>query len=66
MSFWGAYRSLTPRTRIYLGVGVIGWSALGLYFTDKWEDKIASKKAEPGQAVGQPTLQDEVPKANEA
>ena len=32
-----SYSNLTPRTRLYLGAGLLVWSALGLWVTDKAE-----------------------------
>ncbi|MCJ1244964.1 hypothetical protein MMC30_002165 [Trapelia coarctata] len=39
MSFWQSYKSLTPRTRVFLGLGIITWAGIGLFVTDQTERK---------------------------
>jgi len=38
MSLWKAYTSLSSRTRLFLGFGLIAWSGIGLYLSD-WAEK---------------------------
>nr|POE87771.1 hypothetical protein CFP56_11000 [Quercus suber] len=38
MSLWSSYRALTPRTRMLLGGGIIAWSAIGLFISDRAEE----------------------------
>ncbi|CAG8501534.1 8690_t:CDS:2 [Ambispora gerdemannii] len=38
-SFWESFKSLPPRTRIYLGLGGIAIGLTGNYISDKLEEK---------------------------
>nr|POE54498.1 hypothetical protein CFP56_41436 [Quercus suber] len=38
MSLWSSYRALSPRTRMLLGGGIIAWSAVGLFISDRAEE----------------------------
>ncbi|KAL6698276.1 hypothetical protein J3F84DRAFT_346631 [Trichoderma pleuroticola] len=35
-----AYKNLTPKTRLGVGVAIIAWGGLGLYLSDKAEEKL--------------------------
>lgn len=37
MNRW--YKGLAPKTRVYMGVGVMAWAGLGMFLTDKAEEK---------------------------
>lgn len=39
MSIWQKYRSLAPRTRVLIGVGIMGYAGLGLLLSDTAEEK---------------------------
>ncbi|EME79072.1 uncharacterized protein MYCFIDRAFT_34725 [Pseudocercospora fijiensis CIRAD86] len=57
MSLWHSYRSLSPRTRLIIGGGIIAYATAGLFLSDKAEsffgftpseqDKQALKDAVP-------------------
>ncbi len=34
-----AYKNLSPKTRLAVGVGVIAWGVAGLYLSDRAEEK---------------------------
>ena len=34
-----SYRKLAPRTRLYLGIGIMIWAGLGIILTDRAEEK---------------------------
>ncbi|KAG6147381.1 hypothetical protein E4U24_000078 [Claviceps purpurea] len=34
-----AYKNLSPKTRLYFGIGVMAWGTIGLYLSDKAEEK---------------------------
>jgi hypothetical protein len=36
-NLWHSYTSLTPRTRLFIGGGLIAWSGLGLFLSDTAE-----------------------------
>ncbi|RGB31789.1 hypothetical protein C1646_763689 [Rhizophagus diaphanus] len=40
-SFWASYKSLPPRTRVYLGLGGIAIALTGHYVSDWLEKKIS-------------------------
>lgn len=46
MSLWQSFRNLTPRTRLYFGLGAIAWSGVGLLLTDKAEETFGLKPTE--------------------
>ncbi|MCJ1370688.1 hypothetical protein MMC20_001901 [Loxospora ochrophaea] len=37
MSLWHSYRSLSPRTRLLLGLGTLTWAGIGLALTEPME-----------------------------
>ncbi|KAA6414620.1 MAG: hypothetical protein FRX48_01370 [Lasallia pustulata] len=37
MSLWQSYRNLQPRTRLLLGLGLMGWAGLGILISDQAE-----------------------------
>lgn len=37
MSLWQSYRNLTPRTRLFIGGGVMAYAAFGLMASDQIE-----------------------------
>ncbi|MCJ1232281.1 hypothetical protein MMC14_000230 [Varicellaria rhodocarpa] len=39
MSLWQSYRNLQPRTRLFLGLGLISWAGAGLLITEQAEKK---------------------------
>ncbi|KAF1946904.1 hypothetical protein EJ02DRAFT_440807 [Clathrospora elynae] len=39
MAFWQWFKGIPPRTRIIVGVGIMAYSAVGLYLSDKAEEK---------------------------
>ncbi|KAF2261245.1 hypothetical protein CC78DRAFT_583889 [Lojkania enalia] len=39
MAVWQWYKSIAPKTRIFVGVGVMAYAGLGLFFSDKVEEK---------------------------
>jgi hypothetical protein len=38
MSLWTSYRSLSPRTRLLIGGGIMAYAGLGLFLSDKAEE----------------------------
>ncbi|KAL1297066.1 hypothetical protein AAFC00_004653 [Neodothiora populina] len=40
MGLWQYYRTLTPRTRIYAGAGLIAWALAGQYLSDQAEQTL--------------------------
>ncbi|KAF1818992.1 uncharacterized protein K489DRAFT_413428 [Dissoconium aciculare CBS 342.82] len=38
MSLWQYYRNLTPRTRLFIGGGIMAYAAFGLFASDKAEE----------------------------
>ncbi|KAM3583916.1 hypothetical protein VKS41_003881 [Umbelopsis sp. WA50703] len=38
-SLWGSYKSIPPKTRIYLGLGGMAFAALGIFISDKFEEQ---------------------------
>ncbi|TGZ82566.1 hypothetical protein EX30DRAFT_370637 [Ascodesmis nigricans] len=40
MSLWSYYKSLAPRTRLYIGGGIIIYSLLGIAVSNKLEKKL--------------------------
>ncbi|KAH8659122.1 hypothetical protein BGZ60DRAFT_531038 [Tricladium varicosporioides] len=40
MSLLQAYRNLSPKTRIAVGLSVIAWGTIGLYVSDNAEKKL--------------------------
>ncbi|KAF3034822.1 hypothetical protein E8E11_000086 [Didymella keratinophila] len=39
MSVWQWYRGLTPKTRMFMGVGIMAWAGFGLLVTDQIEKR---------------------------
>ncbi|KAK4628864.1 hypothetical protein CLAFUW4_08025 [Fulvia fulva] len=37
MSLWQSYRTIPPRTRIFIGAGIMAYAAAGLFLSDKAE-----------------------------
>lgn len=46
MSFWKSYTSLSSKTRMGFGVAVIAWGAIGLWASDKAEEKKPATEAD--------------------
>jgi len=46
MSLWQSYTSLPPRTKLYLGLGLITWSSIGLWVTSTAEQKLGMQASE--------------------
>ncbi|KAK1829152.1 hypothetical protein QBC39DRAFT_384364 [Podospora conica] len=46
MSLWQAYRNLNPKTRIFLGTGLVCWGLAGPYVSDKIGDMFGFKPTE--------------------
>lgn len=46
-SVWEQYKALPPRTRIYLGLGVMAFSMAGLYVSDMMEEKLDPARKSP-------------------
>ncbi|KAJ4359909.1 uncharacterized protein N0V89_000466 [Didymosphaeria variabile] len=40
MSLWQWYRSIPPRTRMLVGVGVMSYAAAAMFITDRVEEKL--------------------------
>ncbi|KAI4847395.1 hypothetical protein E4T44_04532 [Aureobasidium sp. EXF-8845] len=40
MSLWRYYTSLSPKTRLMVGGGIIGYACLGLFLADTAEEKL--------------------------
>ncbi|KAI8384938.1 uncharacterized protein BYT42DRAFT_643673 [Radiomyces spectabilis] len=38
-SLWGSYKSLSPRTRMYLGIGGMAFATAGMLLSDYLEEK---------------------------
>ncbi|KAL6807668.1 hypothetical protein GGI35DRAFT_431844 [Trichoderma velutinum] len=45
-----AYNNLTPKTRLGVGVAIIAWGGLGLYLSDKAEEKLGFTPTEEDKA----------------
>jgi hypothetical protein len=39
MSLWQKYRGLAPKTRIFVGVGIMAYAGVALVLSDKAEEK---------------------------
>ncbi|KAG0251944.1 hypothetical protein DFQ27_008411 [Actinomortierella ambigua] len=50
-SLWQQYRALSPRTRIYIGLGGMAFALAGLYISDTMEDKLDPTKRQANQAT---------------
>ncbi|ERT02619.1 uncharacterized protein SPSK_10975 [Sporothrix schenckii 1099-18] len=46
MSLWSSYRGLSPKTRAGVGVGILLWGTIGLYFSDAAGERIGIKPTE--------------------
>lgn len=46
MSLWQSFRSLAPRTRMLLGVGLMVYAGLAMTVSDRVEEKIGMKPTE--------------------
>ncbi|KAI9746209.1 MAG: hypothetical protein M1818_000890 [Claussenomyces sp. TS43310] len=40
MSLWQSFKSLSPRTRLAVGCGLLAWGVLGPYMSDAAEKKL--------------------------
>ncbi|KAL1955261.1 hypothetical protein VTO42DRAFT_8859 [Malbranchea cinnamomea] len=40
MSLWKSYRALSPRTRLFFGVGLMAYAAVGLWMSPTIEEKL--------------------------
>lgn len=58
MSLWQSFRSLQPRTRMYIGIGIMAYSTLGLVFSSKAEQSLGLIPTEKDHEV----LREMVPK----
>ncbi|KAF2475759.1 uncharacterized protein BDR25DRAFT_300746 [Lindgomyces ingoldianus] len=38
MGLWDWYRTITPRTRIFIGVGIMAYAGAGMVLSDKAEE----------------------------
>ncbi|KAH0531840.1 hypothetical protein TsFJ059_000620 [Trichoderma semiorbis] len=45
-----AYQNLTPKTRLGVGVAIIAWGGVGLYLSDKAEEKLGFTPTEEDKA----------------
>ncbi|ETN43616.1 uncharacterized protein HMPREF1541_02775 [Cyphellophora europaea CBS 101466] len=43
MSLWSSYKALSPRTRIFVGFGLMANAALALHFEDQLEELLGVK-----------------------
>ncbi|KAF2824413.1 hypothetical protein CC86DRAFT_408491 [Ophiobolus disseminans] len=39
MAVWNWYKGITPKTRVFIGVGIMAYAGLGLFLSDKAEEK---------------------------
>ncbi|KAH7072487.1 hypothetical protein FB567DRAFT_597875 [Paraphoma chrysanthemicola] len=39
MAVWQWYRGITPKTRVFIGVGIMVYAGVGLFLSDKAEEK---------------------------
>jgi hypothetical protein len=46
-----SYKSLSPKTRLALGAGIIAWGAAGLYLSDQAEEKFGFTPTEEDKEV---------------
>ncbi|KAL6717172.1 hypothetical protein ACLMJK_005087 [Lecanora helva] len=46
MGFWQSFRALQPRTRLYIGLGAMAWAGMGLFLSDKAEEKFGLRATE--------------------
>ncbi|EON68284.1 hypothetical protein W97_07542 [Coniosporium apollinis CBS 100218] len=46
MSLWQSYRNLTPRTRLLLGLGIMGYASVALMLSDKAEEALGMAPTE--------------------
>lgn len=58
MSLWDSYRNLSPRTRLFIGGGIIAYAGFGLLVSDKAEKAFGYAPTEEDKK----RLHDSVPK----
>ncbi|TPX14978.1 uncharacterized protein E0L32_004808 [Thyridium curvatum] len=46
MSLWSAYKGLSANARLGVGVGILAWGAIGLYLSDRAEEKFGFTPSE--------------------
>ncbi|PKS08912.1 hypothetical protein jhhlp_003525 [Lomentospora prolificans] len=46
-----AYKNLSPTTRLGVGIGVIAWGAIGLYLSDRAEERYGLTPSEADRAA---------------
>ncbi|KAF2125017.1 hypothetical protein P153DRAFT_389872 [Dothidotthia symphoricarpi CBS 119687] len=39
MAVWQWYKGITPKTRVIIGVGIMAYAGVGLFLSDKAEEK---------------------------
>ena len=60
MSLWQSYRALAPRTRLFIGGGIMAYAALGLLASDQAEQLLGWTATEEDRK----RLKDEMPKVH--
>ncbi|KAI9323131.1 hypothetical protein BX666DRAFT_1883612 [Dichotomocladium elegans] len=50
-SLWGSYKSLHPRTRIWIGVGGMAFATFGMLISDYLENQFPATEREKSQAA---------------
>ncbi|KAF2275750.1 uncharacterized protein EI97DRAFT_459205 [Westerdykella ornata] len=40
MAVWQWYKGIAPKTRILIGVGIMGYAVFGMFMSDKVEEKL--------------------------
>ncbi|OJD17832.1 hypothetical protein AJ78_02073 [Emergomyces pasteurianus Ep9510] len=50
MSLWSSYRNLSPRTRLFLGAGLMAYGTAGLWWSPKVEKVLGMTSSREEQA----------------
>lgn len=46
MAVWQWFKSIAPRTRVFIGLGIMAYAGAGLYLSDKAEEKLGLTPSE--------------------
>ncbi|KAF8945514.1 hypothetical protein BGZ47_002516 [Haplosporangium gracile] len=56
-SVWEQYKALPPRTRMYIGLGVMAFATAGLYISDAMEEKLDPARRSIKESASSPSAQ---------
>lgn len=51
MSLWRAYQGLSSKARLGVGVGLLGWGVIGLYMSDRAEERFGYSPSDQDKAA---------------